>query len=170
MKIRPVGSELLQADGQIDGHGVVIFAFTILRRRQKNYKAVVLSPRLSLKSIQRLVHCYYRMVRQTWRFPKRRTEYSITWCCHHQNSPPLALEAGRCWSHCHCYCADWRCQYHCQWPLAVSSRYQAVGGAASEADVSDVSLQPLVRRQGLTTPELSVWEPVQEALEGGQHC
>ena len=35
MKIRPVGSALLQADGQIDAHGVAIVAFAILRRRQK---------------------------------------------------------------------------------------------------------------------------------------
>jgi hypothetical protein len=35
MKIRPVGSELLQADGQTDGHGVAIVAFAILRTLQK---------------------------------------------------------------------------------------------------------------------------------------
>ena len=35
MKIRPVRSELLQADGQLDGHGVAVVAFAILRTRQK---------------------------------------------------------------------------------------------------------------------------------------
>jgi len=35
MKIRPVGFALLQADGQIDGHGVAIVAFAILRTRKK---------------------------------------------------------------------------------------------------------------------------------------
>ena len=34
-KILPMGAELLQADGQIDGHGVVIVVFAILRTRQK---------------------------------------------------------------------------------------------------------------------------------------
>ena len=35
MKIRPVGSELLQAEGQTDGHGVPIVTFAISRTLQK---------------------------------------------------------------------------------------------------------------------------------------
>jgi hypothetical protein len=40
MKIRPVGSKLLQVDGQTDGHGIAIVAFAI---SPKNYNAVVLT-------------------------------------------------------------------------------------------------------------------------------